>query len=160
VPLPRLGQYWWLCLLPLLLIPLLIARRRRKFFATADFIHALEAAEELDLLTHGRRKWLVTEEDYEQLKAVKQGEIDLEQVLEPTEYSESDARALMDKMEIELATAVVLTIAKRASVFCTEDIEYRRLAKVLEVDVVNRAEFLNRFERRSNADSFGDNSQS
>ena len=71
-------------------------------------------------------------------------------MLEGRPYSESDARDLMDKMEIDQPTAIVLSIAKRIPVFCTENADYRRLAKVLEVDVVvNRVEFLNRFEKRA-----------
>jgi len=152
VPLPHLGGNWWLCILPLLLLPLLLFLRRKKFFATADFIHALETAEELDLLVHDRRKWFVTEEDYERLKEITQGEVDLARVLEATPYSESDVRDLMEKMEIDLPTAIILSIAKRLPVLCTEDAEYRRLAKVLQVDVVNRVEFLNRFEKRASAE--------
>jgi sugar lactone lactonase YvrE len=149
IPTPTVPRNWWLCLLPLLLLPFLLAYRRKKFFATADFVMALHDAEELDLLTHGRRTWYVTEEDYEQLRSITQGDVDLEKVLEGRPHSESDVKDLADKMEIDEQTAIVLSIAKRIPVLCTENSDYRRLAKVLEIDVVNRAEFLTRFEKRS-----------
>jgi hypothetical protein len=157
VPLPRLGNNWWLCLLPLLLLPLLLLFRRKKFFATADFIMAFHDAEELDVLTHRRRRWYVTEQDFERLQGITQGDVELEKVLEARPHSESDVKDLMDKMEIDQTTAIVLSIARRLPVFCTEDPEYRRLAKLLEVDlVVNRVEFLKRFEKRSAEDESTD----
>jgi len=111
---------------------------------------ALYNAEELEVLTHKRRKWYVTEQDYERLKSITQGEVELEKVLEARPYSESDVKDLMDRMEIDKTSAIVLSIARRLPVFCTENTDYRRLAKVLEVEtVVNRVEFLNRFEKRS-----------
>jgi hypothetical protein len=147
IPLPQVGNNWWLCLLPLLLLPLLLLLRRKKFLATEDFIMAMYNLEELDILTHRRRKWLVTEEDYETLKGITQGDVKLEDVLHATPYSESDAKDLMDRLEIDMKTAIILSIAKRTPIFVTEDIEYRRLAKSLDVDVVNRVEFLKRFEK-------------
>ena len=150
VPIPTVPRNWWLCLLPLLLLPLLLLLRRKKFFATEDFVMALYNAEELEVLTHKRRKWYVTEQDYERLKSITQGEVELEKVLEARPYSESDVKDLMDRMEIDKTSAIVLSIARRLPVFCTENTDYRRLAKVLEVEtVVNRVEFLNRFEKRS-----------
>lgn len=152
VPLPQLGGKWWLCLLPLLLLPLLLLRSRRRIFATEDFISAFVQAEELDLLTHGRRRWLVTESDYEALKGISQGEVDLATVLEATPHSDSDAKDLVDRLEIDAETAKVLSIAKRVPLFATEDTESRRLAKSLQIDVVNREEFLRRFEKRANSE--------
>jgi sugar lactone lactonase YvrE/predicted nucleic acid-binding protein len=149
VPLPQVGNNWWLCLLPLLLLPLLLLLRRKKFFATRDFILELRDFGELHVLTHRRRKWLVTEEDFEALKGITQGDVKLEDVLNATPHSESDVRDLVKRLEIDEKSAIVLSIAKRTPVFVTEDAEYRRLAKGLEVDVVNRTEFLQRFEKRT-----------
>jgi hypothetical protein len=156
VPIPTASKAWWLCLLPLLLLPLLLLFRRKKFFATADFIMALHNAEELDVLTHKRRRWYVTEQDYERLSSITQGVVELGKVLQPAVYSESDVAALMEKMEIDKTTAIVLAIAQRTPVFCTEDLDYRRWAKVLEVEtVVNRVEFLRRFEKRGDEGKTG-----
>jgi DNA-binding beta-propeller fold protein YncE/predicted nucleic acid-binding protein len=152
VPIPALGNNWWLCLLPLLLLPLLLLFRRRRFFATEDFVHAMVDAEEVDLMKNRRRKWLVTPEVYEVFKDVVSNEIELGKLLNATEHSDSDARALMEKLEVDMPTAIVLAIAQRNHVFCTEDTDYRRFAKSLEIDVVNRVEFIDRFERRRSSE--------
>ena len=104
--------------------------------------------EQVDLMRGGRRKWLVTEEDYEALKDIVDGDIELANLLHAEEYSESDARSLMERLEIDQTTAIVMALAQRAQVFCTQDADYRRLAKVLEIDVVNREEYLERFAKR------------
>jgi DNA-binding beta-propeller fold protein YncE len=148
VPLPQIGNNGWMCALPLLLLPLLLLLRRKKFFATKDFIIELHDREELDILVHKRRRWLVTEEDYEALRGISQGDVKLEDVLHETPYSESDVKDLMDRLEVDEKTAIVLSIAKRTPVFVTEDPEYRRLAKSLDVDVYNRIEFMKRFEKQ------------
>lgn len=147
VPIPRVPQRWWLCLLPLLLLPLLLLLRRRRFFVTEDFVGEMVEFEQVHLMPARKRRWLVTPEAYENLSGVEQGDVRLADLLHPEEHSDSDARALQDKLEIEYGQAVILSNAKRAHVFCTTDVELRRLAKVLEIDVVNRIEFIERFER-------------
>jgi sugar lactone lactonase YvrE len=148
VPIPKLPQRWWLCLLPLLLLPLLLALRKKKFFATADFVLTMVDAEEAHLMPAKRRKWLVTYADYEQLKEIKQGDVDMAELLFETEYSETDVAALIEKLEITEQQAIYLSLAQRAKVFATEDAAMRRLAKTNEVDVVNRVEFIERFTKR------------
>jgi DNA-binding beta-propeller fold protein YncE len=152
VPIPSVGNYGWFCLLPLLLVPVLMLMRRKRFFATQDFIMEMYEHHELDILTHKRRKWFVTEDDYEALKGITQDEVRLEDVLHATPYSESDARDLMDRLEVDMKTAIVLSIARRIPVFVTEDTEYRRLAKSLDLAVYNRVEFLEKFEKRARSD--------
>jgi len=153
VPIPTVPQRWWLCLLPLLLLPLLLLLRRRRFFSTEEFVDEMVEFEQVYLMPARSRRWLVTPEAYENLSAVEQGDVRLADLLKPEEHSDSDARALQDKLEIEYEQAVILSNAKRAHVFCTTDVELRRLAKVLEIDVVNRVEFIERFERRRAADA-------
>ena len=148
IPIPNAPNYWPLCLAPLLFLPFLLLLRRKKFFATRDFVLAMVAAEQADLMRGGRRKWLVTEEDYEALKDITQGDVDMATLLHPEEYSESDVRSLIERFEIDEPTAIVMALAERVRVFCTEDPDYRRMAKVLEIDVVNREEYLRRFAKR------------
>lgn len=145
IPIPTIPAWWRLCLTPLLLLPLLLLLRKKRFFATRDFVQAMIDAEMVDLMPHRRRRWVVKPEDHEFFEGVKQGDIDLGELLEPTDHSESDAQSLMERLELDHDTAVTLSIAQRAKVFCTQDEELRRLAKLLEVDVVDRDEFLERF---------------
>ena len=48
-----------------------------------------------------------------------------------------------------LDTAIVLAIAQRVKTLCTEAPELRRLAKLLELDVLDRDEYLERFAKGS-----------
>jgi hypothetical protein len=126
----------------------LLLLRRRKFFVTQDFMMEMVEFQQVDLMRGGRRKWLVTETDYEALKDIVDGDTELGNLLYAEQYSESDVRELMDRLEIDQTTAIIMALAQRAKVFCTLDNDYRRLAKVLEVDVVNREEYLSRFAKR------------
>jgi sugar lactone lactonase YvrE/predicted nucleic acid-binding protein len=142
---PTTAQQWGWCLSPLLLLPLLLLTRKRKFFATLDFVEGMLLAELVYTMPARRRRWGVSPEDYELLKDRVQEDIRLVDLLHAEEHSESDVKALMERLELDHPTAVTLAIAQRSYVFCTEDENLRRLAKVLELDVVNREEYLERF---------------
>jgi len=155
VPLPEVAQYWRWCFAPLLLLPLLLLLRKKKFFATKEFVDTMLELELVEHMPARRRKWLVTENDYELLKDFVQGDIDLGELLNPTEYSESDVSALMDRMEIDRESAITMSLAQRAHVFCNEDLELRRLAKTLEIDVVDHQEYMERFANKNKDEEAG-----
>jgi hypothetical protein len=140
-------------LTPLLLLPLLLLLRKQKFYATRDFIDAMFVAEKIHVMPQRRRKWLCTPDVYEQIKDLEQDDVKLGELFEEAEWSESDVKSLIDRLEIDRDQAIHLSIAQRCRVFCTEDIELRRLAKVLELEVVDRDEFLERYEREDAAES-------
>jgi sugar lactone lactonase YvrE len=145
-PIPRVlpqQPAWCLGLLPLLLLPLLF--RKKKFFATADFIEAALDAGVVSRLPDRRRIWLVSEQDYEALRDRSQDGISLADLLTATEYSETDAHALETKMEIGRAHAATLVSAQRTKLLCTQDTELRKMARILEIDVVDLSGFLERF---------------
>lgn len=146
IPPIRIPQKWGWCLTPLLLLPLLLLLRKKKFLATQDFVEAMYGGEVIHTMPHKRRKWLAEVETYEVIKDIEQDDVRIGELFEETEHSESDAQDLVRKLEIEYPQAVILSLAQRVKVFCTEDLELRRLAKLLDVDVVNREEFLERFE--------------
>jgi len=148
IPIPNAPNNWWLCCIPLLLLPFLFLFRRRKFFTDEGFVLEMLEFEQVDLMRGGRKKWIVTEEDYAALKDVVQGDVEMGTLLHDEQYSESDVKALMERLEIDETTAIYMALAQRAKVFCTENSDYRRLAKVLEIDVVNREEYLTRFAKR------------
>jgi len=145
VPLAQVAPYWRWCFAPLLLLPLLLLLRRKKFFATEEFLSAMIALELVDEMPARRRTWLVTPAVYEKFQDIRVGDVDFGELLHATEHSESDAKALMDRLEIDHESAVIMAIAKRAHVFCNDNDELRRLAKVLEVDVVDHEEYIERF---------------
>ena len=145
-PLPKIlpsQPLWCLSLLPLLLVPLLF--RKRTFYATADFVEAMIAAGALSEMRHRRLRWLVSEEDYELLRERTEGEVKLAELLQPTEHSDTDGRALAARYAIALDEAVTLVSAQRTKLFCTEDNGLRKLAQLLELDTANSEEFRARF---------------
>jgi sugar lactone lactonase YvrE len=145
IPVVEVPTWWRWCFSPLLLLPLLLLLRKKRFFATTDFIDTMIAIEAVDTMPHRRRRWLVTEADYPRFEGISADDVDLGELLHPTEYSESDVTALMERLDVDKDTAIVLVIAQRARVFCTQTPELRRLAKSLEIDVVDHEEFLERF---------------
>lgn len=148
VPTPTTPMGWLLCLSPLLLLPLLLLLRKRRFFATGDFVLAMIEAEETDRMKQPRVRWEVTEEDYEILRGFQVGDINMEEFLHPVEYSPTDAQALRDRYELDERSAIVMSIAQRAKLFCTENGDLRRIARVMEIPVVDHIEFIARYDRR------------
>lgn len=148
VPTPTTPLGWLACLSPLLLLPLLLLLRRRRYVATPDFVFALYDAGEMDRMADRRVRWEVTSEDFEQVKELKQNGVAMADVLHPVEHSESDAKALQARYELDWHDAVIMSLAQRARLFGTEDPDLRRIARVLEVPVVDHVEFLARTSKR------------
>ncbi len=152
---PETPLGWVLCLSPLLLLPLLFLLRRRRYFATRDFVEAMIAADELERMDQRRVRWEVTPEDYEAVKDLGGDVMNLSELLNEVEHSESDAQALKERFELEWRDAVLMSIAQRAKLFCTEDVELRRVARVLEIEVVDHVEFIERHKMRRAAKEAG-----
>jgi len=150
VPAISVPPYWMWCLAPLALLPLLALLRRKRFFATDDFIDVMIEAEDVDQMAHGkgRKFWIVMPPTWERFKDVKIGDVEFQYLLHEHEHSDSDTRDIMERLEIEYETAAVLQVATRAKVFCTQDSQLRRYAKALEIDVVDNEEYLERFGKR------------
>lgn len=130
-----------LAALPFLLLPLLFLRKR-EYFATADFVEEMIARDEVDIMPHKRRRWTTTATDYEIIKNFDVGRVDLASLFEVVPYSESDVNALIRKYELDQPTAITLATAERAKVACIESHSVRRLAKVMELNVFNADEFI------------------
>jgi len=137
------------CLLPLLLLPLLLLARRKQFYATADFVETMLARDEAGTMTAGRWRWITNQSEYDLILQIETDQLDLETMFEAVEYSESDVKALVEKYEISEALAIQLTVAGRAKLAATQDDELRRMAKVMEYDVVNAEEFIDRFKKQT-----------
>lgn len=147
VPAVEVPPYWMWCLAPLLLLPLLLLFRRRRFFATEDFIDVMIESELVDQMARGkgRKYWMVMPATWKRYRDLEVGDVKFQYLLHETEHSDSDARSIVERLEVDYDTAAVLAVAMRARVFCAEDAELRRLAKALEVDVVGHEEYLERF---------------
>ncbi|MBE0417664.1 MAG: hypothetical protein IBX63_07855 [Coriobacteriia bacterium] len=150
VPAIELPPYWMWCFSPLLLVPLLRLARRKRFFATEDFVEVMIEGELVDQMAYGkgRKYWMVTQPTYDRYRHLEVQAVKLEYLLHSTEHSDPDTRSIMERLEIEYETAAILSIATRARVFCTEDAKLRTLARALEVDAVDHEEYLERFGKR------------
>ncbi len=138
--------------MPFLLLPLLLLFRKRRFFATADFVERMIVMEQADLMPARRRAWLTLEPEYELINQMQYNDINFAELFEVTEFSESDARALAEKYELDQRTSEIMAAAQRAHVFATEQPDYRRLAKTMEIDVVDAPEFVKRFTSKNKRD--------
>ncbi len=145
IPLPKPSPWWALCLAPLLLLPLLLLFRKKLFFATPEFVENMLARGQVYQMPHRRRRWIVLQPTYDKFQGMCQDGVELSELLEVTEYSASDAAALKDKYELTDEMAATMAAASRARVVCTDDTEVRRMSKLMELDVVNSDEFLERF---------------
>jgi len=145
IPVPKTATEWGLCLTPLLLLPLLLLLRRKRYYATSDFVEALYALGEIDRMPHPRVRWEVLPADYETLAAFEpQNGVSLADLLHAVEHSDSDAKSLQERYELTADDAITMSVAQRAKLFGTENAELRRIARVLEVDVVDHLEFISR----------------
>lgn len=142
IPTPQTPAQWAWCLSPLLLLPLFLILRKRRFFVTEDFIVLAFEEEKFHALPSRRRKWIVEPEVYEAVRHLEQGEVKAEELFHPVEHSESDAQSLMNQLEIDHATAVTLALATRAKLFCTESEDLRRFAKMVDVEAADLAKYL------------------
>lgn len=134
---------WYLALLPLGLIPLF--RRKKRFYATEDFVLAMLDAGLVHKMEHGRRAWFVSQADHDSLKDLREGDIRLGDLLKVMDSSRSDTMAIMDRLEIDEATAATLAGAQRTKLLCTQSVEIRRLARTMELDVCDMKLYMERF---------------
>jgi len=137
------------CCVPFLLLPLLLLNRKKRFFATADFVERMIVMEQADLMPARRRAWLTLEAEYELIKQMEYNDINFAELFEVTAFSESDARALAEKFELDEPTSEIMAASQRAHIFATEQADLRRMAKTLEIDVVDAPEFVKRFAAKT-----------
>jgi DNA-binding beta-propeller fold protein YncE len=155
IPVPNTPQQWAWCLSPLLLLPLLLLFRKRKFFATTDFVQAMADAGEVDLMANKKMRWFIHEGTLDDLAKIVVDDKPVTEMIDFTEvpHSESDAKSYQERFEIDSEHAQLLSAGSRTKVMCTEDKELRRLARLLEVDVANREEFVERFAEKKAAEA-------
>ncbi len=133
---------WLLCLSPLLLLPLLLLRRRVRIVVTPDFVDSLAAAGEIRAVADRRRLRLVApEEDLAAYEGKVVDGVTLTELIEFEQYSESDARALVDRLDVAQREAIVVSMAQRARALGTEDRDLRRIGVLADVRVVDVEEF-------------------
>ena len=145
ITVPESPVQWGICLSPLLLLLIPLLRRRKTFVVTEDFVEGMALAEKLPLMNDRRFRWTVPQADVLKYAGRVIDGISLDDLLIGEPHSESDVNELVEKTGIDRGTAVLLTMASRAGRLATEGDDLRVPAESLGVDVVNRAQFLERF---------------
>jgi DNA-binding beta-propeller fold protein YncE len=132
-----------LCCAPLLLIPfLLLARRKTRIVVTPAFVADLERVGEIQAVSQKPRLRLIAPlEDRPLYEGREVDGIVLTDLLTFEEYSESDARAIVDRLRIAERPAMLLAMAARAKALGTDDHDLRLLALLAETRTVDLAEF-------------------
>ena len=135
------------CFLPLLLLPLLLFFRKRRFVATDDFIEAMIVSGQVATMPASRRRWIVPESAHASWVGRVEGGVDLGELLKPEPHSDSDAADLIERLAVTHDRAVILAMAKRAKHLCTQDEGLARLGTLLGVDTYDRDRFLDRYSK-------------
>lgn len=131
------------CCIPLLLLPLLfLLRRKIRIVVTPEFMDALETMGEIGAIAEKPRLRLIAPEEDRKLYEGRVADgVDLGELLTFEEYSESDVRALRERLRIEQRPALLLVMADRAKALGTVDKELRILAMVAKVRAIDVQEF-------------------
>ena len=131
------------CLVPLILLPLLLLSRRKiRIVVTPDFIGELELGGDLSAVSKkSRLRFVAPIEDCSLYEGREVDGVNLGELLNFEEYSESDARALMDRLRIAQRDAMLLAMAMRAKSLGTNEHNLRLLALLAEVRTIDADEF-------------------
>lgn len=139
----------WLCLSPLLLLPLLLLLRKIRVVVTPEFINAVIDAGDLEAIAKRKRLRLVAPEEDAALyegRIVDGVDLGALVLLEP--YSESDMTAMRDRYELSDREAILFSMALRERGLASEDKALRKAAALVDVRTFDleqfRAEYLDR----------------
>lgn len=145
---PGTPWQWALCLSLLLLLPLLALLHRRRFVVTEDFVDAMADAGEVGLMRRRRIVWIVPDHLHEVYVGRVVDDVDLGGLIRATAYSDSDVCDLVDKRDIAYDDGALLVLAMRAKHLCTENARIALLARRLGIDVLDRDEYMRRYDKR------------
>lgn len=139
---PQKPAQWGICLSPLLLLPILLASRKRKLVVTEDFLDAVAAMERMDVLKEKRLRLLVPMREYERLAHKRVGGVLLSELLSGEPHSDSDVNDLIEKTGLDRDTAILLSIVQRVGRLGTQDPELARIARALDAQVFDAETFV------------------
>ncbi|MBE0477198.1 MAG: NHL repeat-containing protein [Coriobacteriia bacterium] len=127
---------WLACLAPLLLLPLLLLLRKRTYVLSGDYVEAAVEAGLVERMADMRRTRFVVPLDAWDAYSGRMVEgRDLGQVIQPEAHSDTDARSLQERMNVEHPVAVLLAMGERSKRMCTLDPQLKALAGALNVEV-------------------------
>ena len=113
---------------------------------TGDFIEGMALAEKMDIMTERRFKWLVPVAEMDSYE----GRITTRRQTGRPAHGRHrtlslTSSELIEKTGIARSTAILLTMAQRTGRLATEDVELRRAAQSMGVEVYDRRTFLDAF---------------
>ncbi len=144
--LPETPSQWALCLSPLLLLPLLLLLRRRKFAVTEDFLVAMaEAGLLAEAASRKRWRWIAPEEHAATYAGRELDGVRLDEMITLVKHSESDVRDLMKRVGVTRDEALMLVLARTTKRLCTEDAALAVAARALGVDAYDARLFIEQY---------------
>jgi len=143
--LPETPLGWVACFSPLLLLPLLLLFRRKRFAVTEDFVDRMVELDELESMRKRRYKFVTTEDRWPAFKGRIEHGVDLGRLISPQAHSDSDARDLVERLNVTYEEAAILVVAKRAGRLCTEDARLASFGGALEVETMDARRYLDRY---------------
>ena len=135
------------CLLPLALLAALRANRKQAYVITPDVLEILIAEGRTDVLRLPRARFIMLSDEQVAYQGRFEGGADLGTLVQPQEYSGSDAQALMRNLEISAREAAILAMAQRTKRLVTEDVDLRGLARWLRIDAFDSDAIISMAER-------------
>jgi len=137
---------WALCLLPLLLLLIPLFLRKIRLVVSPEFVEALIQRDVIAEVAGKRRLRLMCPEmDHALYEGRMVGDVDLGTLIEAEAHSESDVRAMREKLDIGEREAILLALADRVRGLCTEDLDLRRLARLAEIGTFDAEQFVERY---------------
>lgn len=143
--LPTTALGWVACFSPLLLLPLLLLFRRKKFAVTEDFVGRMVEADALESMRKRRFKFVTTESRWPAFEGRVENGVDLGQLISAQAHSDSDARDLVERLKVTYEQAAILVLAKRAGRLCTEDAGLASYGAALEIETLDSTRYIEKY---------------
>ncbi len=129
-----------------MLLPLLLLRRKIRIIVTPDFVDGLAEAREIAAVAGKSRIRLIAPIQDRPLYEGRTLEgVTLTELIAFEEHSDSDARSLVQKLQVDERQAVLISMTWRAKALGTQDRDLRWLAVLAEVRAVSVDEFRTMF---------------
>lgn len=126
------------------------ARRKKRFMVMPDFVETMVATGAVAAMDNKRYQWVDVPDRQGAYEGRVVDHINLGEIISAEPFSDSEARAIMDRYGVTMDQASVLALSKWAKVLCTQDVELARSAVRLGVDVYDADTWRKKFAKRQN----------
>lgn len=125
------------------------ARRKKRFVAMPDFVESMADSGALAAMDNKKFQWVDLPESQSRYEGRVIGGVNLGDVISGEPHSDTEARAIRDRLGVSMEQASILALAKWARFLCTQDVELARSAVRLGIDVYDCDTWLNRYAKRT-----------